>query len=253
MHRKLSKSSKLLGALGVAVFAVTLGGYAPASLIAPLAGASSLSYGRVEGTIWKGVIADARVDGVSLGDISYRLRPGALLRGKLAAAVEARGGAVSGHGIAAAGWGEYSFRDGEVMIDLGSVRRYAFLGAPLEGRGRARIEDLTVSEKGCRRADATVWTDALNAPAQRLNGEGFELNGAARCDGGDLIVELSGSGAEGGANLALHLKPGFAYTLEASAQPSRAELEQALVYMGFQQENGVLTYASTGTIRTAGS
>jgi len=246
-------SPKLLAALGGAVFVATLIANAPASLLVAPISSPAFSYASAEGTVWDGAVEGAVVNGTPMGDISFRVRPLALLTGRLAADIDVRGGAVTGRGSAGAGFGGYFLQDADLAIDLGAVRRYGFMGAPLEGRARAKIDRLALSGKGCRAAAATIWTDALNAPARRLNGEGFDLDGEARCDGRDLVVDLSGQGAEGGGRLAMRLKPGLTYTLEASAQPVRAELEEALVYMGFQRENGVLTYASTGAIRTAGS
>ncbi|MEQ8934885.1 MAG: type II secretion system protein N [Amphiplicatus sp.] len=248
-----ASSPKLLAALGIAVFVATLIAHAPASLLASSIALPAFSYESVDGTVWKGVIKGAVVNGTPMGDVSFRVRPLALLTGKFAADLDARGGAVTGRGSAGAGIGGYFIQDADLAVDLGGVRRYGFMGAPLEGRASAKIDRVVLSAKGCRAAAGTIWTNALNAPARRLNGEGFDLDGAARCDGRDLVIELSGQGAEGGGRLAMRLKPGLTYTLEASAQPVRADLEEALVYMGFQRENGVLTYASTGAIRAAGS
>ncbi len=246
-------SPKLLALVGGLVFLATLVANAPASILGAMLSSPALSYASVEGTVWKGVIKGAVANGTPMGDVSFRVRPQALLTGRLAADIDAHGGAVTGRGAAGAGFGGVFLRDADLAIDLGMVRRYGFMGAPLEGRATARIDRLALSGDGCRAAAGTIWTNALNAPARRLNGEGFDLNGAARCDGRDLLIELAGSGAEGGATMAMRLTPGLTYTLEASAQPVRAELEEALVYMGFQRENGVLTYASTGAIRAAGS
>lgn len=253
MRISVSPAAAKLAWVAAAAFVATLIGAAPASFVGEAARAGGASYARATGTIWNGVIVGVVAQGAPLGDISYRLRPLSLTTGTLAADIELRGGVATGRGRVAAGLSGYALRDGDFSIDLGRIGGYGFMGAPLEGRARARVEALAYDGKGCRQARAAVWTNALDAPARRYNGEGFDLEGAARCDGADLVVDLAGSGAEGGASLALRLRPGLTYTVEASARPARAELENALMLMGFERENGMLIYASTGAIRGAGS
>lgn len=253
MRTTLSPAAAKLAGVAAAAFVVTLVAAAPASIVGEMLRAGGVSYARATGTVWNGAIAGAVAQGAPLGDISYRLRPLSLATGTIAADVELRGGAATGRGRVAAGLSGYALRDGDFSIDLGRIGGYGFMGAPLEGRARARIETLAYGARGCRKARGAVWTNALDAPARRYNGEGFDLEGAARCDGPDLVVDLAGSGAEGGASLALRLRPGLTYTVEASARPVRADLENALMLMGFERENDMLVYASTGVIRGAGS
>lgn len=249
-------SARLLAiCCGAAAF-VYCAAAAPASFIAAFAipKSAGVSVDRATGTIWRGAIEGVRAQGILLGDISYRTNPLALLGGRLAADLNAGGGALSGRGKASVSIdGRTVVEDARLLFELNAATRFAFLGAPLAGTVRADIDRLVVSRQGCLESAATIKTDVLSAPAKRFAAEAFDLSGDGHCSGRDFLASLVGRGGDGAVTLTIRISPDLAYTLIAEAQPARTEVAEALQFLGFERANGVLTIGTRGVIRSVGS
>lgn len=243
----------LVGA-GVAFCAVIAG--APASLAPALARKAGVDIfvDRAEGTLWKGELQGVYAKGVRLGDIAFETRPAALARGRLAFDITVRNGALAGQGRASlAPNGEFSMKGARLLFDLSAANRYAILGQPMSGAVRADIEEVVVAPEGCIRADATLWTDVLAAPAKRFNAEALPLAGDGACDGRDLVVSLAGRSGDGAVAMTLRITPELSYTLSAEASPARTDVADALQFLGFERNEGAMSIATSGVIGAVGS
>lgn len=229
---------------------------APAAFIRAVAvpPGMGLSIERATGTIWKGTLEAARAEDVLLGDIAFRTDPLALLSGRLAADLSIGDGALAGNGKASLGLdGRLVVENAKLLFELDAATRYAFLGAPLQGMVRVTADRLIVSREGCIDGRAKFSTNVLAAPAKRFAAESFDLSGEGACSGKDFLIALSGKGGEGAVTLSIRVGPDLAYTLIAEAQPARAEVAEALQYLGFQRTNGALTIGATGVIHSVRS
>ncbi len=243
----------LFWAAGVFTFTAALAATAPASLLkhglrkAP----GDFSYLRIEGTIWNGVIREASLNGADLGDVSFSVHALAFLKGRVEASMAADGRDVFGSGrLAATFSGEILLSDADLRFNLTTVsRRYALMGAPIEGAASIRVDKLSYSASGCAAAAGEIWTDVLRGPARVFDGEAFDLSGPLGCEDGDLKVALTGSGGEGSASLEIALRPDLTYELVADASPRRSEVDDALRMLGFEQGPGGLTYGASGVFR----
>jgi len=245
-----SPSNRLLLALAAFVAGFQVTALAPASLATSLLGRSGrFTVAKAEGTLWNGRLLDARVDGVALGDVTFAVRGLSFLSGAPSADVRLNGGALAGEGRLRASLQGVSLTDALFEFDLGTARRYAFLGAPLEGRLRGTVRQLKLDRGGCVAADIDLWTDVLAAPARRLHGAPLELSGGASCVGGSVMVTLAGDSADGAVRLKLAVRSDMTYTLNATAAPARAELAEALRAFGFAQGEGAMSMAMSGVLR----
>ncbi|MBB5518751.1 type II secretion system protein N [Amphiplicatus metriothermophilus] len=256
MDRAPLKPARPLVFLAAAAFAISVLANLPASLVPVLAGFDryDVAWRKAEGSLWRGRIEGVVYRGAPLGAVSFRVRPLSLLSGGLAAELDFRGGALEGATRASVGLGgRIAFEGADLVFDLGAARRYLFLGAPLEGSARIALDKLVLTRRGCLAARGDLSTDVLARRARRMGGEGFVLAGTAVCENHELVLDLSGRGAEGAASLVMRVRPDYTYALEAAVEPARADLGLALETFGFAREDGVLTYGSTGAILTAGT
>ena len=239
--------------VGIAVFAATLTAFAPASLlkIALKPAAENFQYASIEGTLWSGVIRNASVNGTDLGDVEFNTIPHSLAAGSLKARVKLSGEDVFGEAELAAGLtGDISLKNTDLRLNLTRLsRRYAFMGAPIEGAAAIKVSTFRYSKQGCREAAGEVWTDVLKGPARLFDGEAFDLAGPVSCENGALRVELAGRGGEGSAAMTIAINPDMTYVLTANAAPNRREVNEALRLMGFEQGSQGLTYGASGVFK----
>jgi hypothetical protein len=237
--------------LGGAAFLLAAAAFPPASLLPLFAGFSErgIVYERIEGSLWTGEAQNVYVRGFSLGNVRYRLRPDMLMRAALGAEFDLRGGAVRGEGIASVNaFGGAGVERAKLAVNLGAMRGYSILGEPLGGEANAKIERLWVSRSGCHKAQGEVWTDALSSAAKRYGDEGLELVGRAQCAERDLVVALAGRGTNGEVEVRLSIGSDFSYSVVAAVQPYHDDIGEALAFLGFHDENGIMSFAARGSI-----
>lgn len=259
MMRKRSFLSdmKMHLAAGALAFAVTLVAAAPASILSAFIDhdTSRISYSSVSGTIWSGLLKDASLAGAPLGDVSFTVSPWSLLRFSPEIALSANGGAAVGElRVSVSPGKKLSVRDATADIEVAAIAPRGVFGEPAFGLAKIAIAKLTVSEiDGCLEGRGEIWTDVLNAPAKRFNLPALPMSGGVACDGGDLVITLSGENARAGAEVVLRVERTMAYEIVATARPAEESTASALRVFGFEDDNGTLTYGSVGVFRGAGS
>lgn len=163
-----------------------------------------------EGTIWAGVLREARIGPVALGSANVRIMPVPLLLGQVelgvmkpqtdtSPAFEARIGRAGASGIK----GTIPTPEGLGGLPLQSL---AFDGA------RVRFD-----ANGCREAAGNV-----NATIAMPGGAGLELAGAMRCSGADLLVQMRGAGGMERLNLIVGRNGRWRGSLVVSGLPETA-------------------------------
>ncbi|MEL6359786.1 MAG: type II secretion system protein N [Pseudomonadota bacterium] len=246
-------SPKTLAAFCGLAFGIGAISFAPASLITPLldAGGTQLSFKKVEGRLWQGTIVGARLPGQNLGDIEYRINPFSVLIGRPSGQFAVQGGVVTAiSDFSVSAWSrELSLRNATVDYNLNSLTKYSIFGFPYQGRFRADIDKIVWGRDGCRDAQATLWTDILDASSREYVGDGMELNGVAACLKSDLVVAFDGRNREGETQIEITLKSSLSYQMAARLTPRRVQIAESLRQFGFEERNGTFTYDAIGELR----
>ncbi len=243
--------------IGIAAFLITAIAIAPASLITPIlnANAATIQYQEVRGTVWKGEIRGVSTGDVYLGNITFKVRPLALLTAAAAADIIAQDGAAIGSGRLSVSLitRRLAVADANFAFNLSAVRRYSLFGIPYQGRIEARRASFVWSRSGCQSAAGEIRTDVLDASSRALVGESLLLAGPAACDAGQVLVTLRGGNREGETEIKIAIDPAMTYRVVASVDLGRADLENNLRRLGFEDGDGVLVYDAIGALKGAGS
>ncbi|TVV74263.1 type II secretion system protein N [Sphingomonas solaris] len=200
--------------------------------------ALGLSAREARGSVWFGRLAEARIAGAPLGDLSARLDPLPLLAGRARVDLAREGdtadplaGAVtvSRHGIG-----------------LGNVTARVPLGQRFAPLPLAAIElggvSVSFHDGLCDRADGLVKARIEGAPAALALPGG--LSGAVRCDGGALLLPLVGqSGME---RLTLRIAADGAYRADLAIRPTTIAARDALAAAGLAPVAGGYGLTVTG-------
>jgi hypothetical protein len=170
----------------VVLLAVFAAGLTPVSVLAP-SRPGSFSYERAEGSAFDARFAGARLGGLDLGLATWRLDPGALMRGELGGRVNLQGGVAAGAADIALGFN-----------NAARIASDALVFAPLWGAqgeagiGRADMQGLAVAFAGdaCldARGDATATLSSGPVASMPL----IALAGRVACVGNDAQLRMTG-------------------------------------------------------------
>ena len=169
--------------------------------------------------------------------------------------ISAKGGAVTGNGrISFLSAERINLKNVDVDISLRDMAPRGVFGEPAIGRARINIRRLAVGRRaGCEVADGEVWTDVLDSPARRFSLPALPLAGTVRCEDAALLIALSGENSQTGATLSIKVDKALTYEIVATASPVKEDMASALRVFGFEDDNGGLTYGSTGVLSGVGS
>lgn len=146
-----------------------------------------------EGTIWRGVLRQARLGSMALGDVRLALDPLSLIGGRIGFHFTADG-VLAGTGMVVS-HGDAALRAGELRFPIEALAA----GLPLRGDMRLSNLDIAFRNGGCSRAQgaAVVEQARLEQADVRLTPD-TALRGVWGCAGGDAVLRLSGrsGGAE---------------------------------------------------------
>lgn len=186
---------------------------------------------KAEGSVWSGVIRDAAVGGLPVGDVGAWLHPLPLLWGEARMGTMRPGtnGRTLLGGTIVSGSGRAAVEELDATIPLGAKLAPLPLSALV-------AEKLSVRFAGsrCLHAEGRVRAEvAANLPGLDLaNG----LVGTARCDGGALLLPLAGqSGLE---KLDLRLTGDGSWKADLSVSQPTPELAAGLALAGFTSTGG---------------
>lgn len=249
-------SNRVIALIFSGVFALVLIAQLPATIATSVIASAEprFTYGEASGTLWRGTISDAGFSGISLGDIEYNVSPLSLLTLGIAADTSLSGGAITGDGhFRVAITQQLSIRDASFDVDLARVANKGLLGEPVRGAARINASLFHYSRAGCKNGQGNVWTNAVNGTVTRFNGAAMPLAGPIGCNEGNLEIALTGSSTDGTADVKITVRPELTYEVTATVKPLRDDVSSALILIGFEAQNGTLTYGSAGALKGPGS
>lgn len=215
----------LLFVLALAAFGVAM---APASLAPQRPGV--FTYGQASGSIWNGRFEDVQILGANAESAQWRLQPGALLSGEIAAVGSLSGGSLQGEVQMRRGLGGRRALSAETLRIEGLPGPG---GARLAGLGLARDLDIAFANGRCVRAAGSVEGDWLARNEALFGVRGPTLRGEAQCVGDDAQIPLRGS--EGGldVDITVVLRADGGGEWRAQVRSAMAEAGIALQAAGF--------------------
>jgi general secretion pathway protein N len=185
-----------------------------------------LSAREAKGSVWLGALAEAHYGSVPVGDVGAELRTLPLLLGRARVDLARIGPGERFRAAATAAPRGFGFEDVDGSIDLGAAL------APLPVRA------IDLSGVTARFADG-VCAGAGGTVEARLSGAPLlpaRMTGTARCDGGALLLPLSGpSGMEA---LNLRIRADGSYTADLMVRPPDDAARDALAAAGFAPVRG---------------
>ncbi|MEM1409238.1 MAG: type II secretion system protein N [Pseudomonadota bacterium] len=204
---------------------------------------------RVSGTVWKGAIDGLSVNGQTLGDAKFRVRPWSLLSGRPSAHIDFQGRGLQGAGDISFNGDLITLTDASGTADLVRFGFVDAFGQPLRGSVKTEVEALAFSlRQGCRRADLSVATDAVSRSLGAYAAEGFPLEGQGRCEGDALLLPLAGQGPDAAIEAELRLNKDGSYVTKLAVTPEARELGIFLAGMGFEERGGAFVTQRGGSL-----
>lgn len=203
-------------------------------------GATGFSAREAKGSVWFGTLTEARIGPAPLGDLAARLQPLPLLVGRARIHL-ARDGDAGGALNGAVTVSRHRIGVDDVTARLSLGQRLAPL--PVVA---VDLSDVSVSFRDglCDQAEGLVKALIEGAPTSLALPGG--LSGAARCDGGALLLPLVGqSGME---SLTLRVQAGGAYKADLKVRPTTPAAQDALLGTGFAPVPGGYALTVTGSL-----
>jgi general secretion pathway protein N len=213
--------------LFLALFALAILAFLPMRLALGWAGLDGQGFTarEVTGSVWRGRLVEARFGDMALGDLDAGVSPFALLIGRARIALSGQG---SDPAARLTGTVELSRSRAAVLDATGPiVPGSAFAPLPVTSMN---LDDVSVRfvDNACQSAEGRVRATLAGAYlGQPLPGA---VSGAARCDGGALLLPL-GSGA--GEGVALRMWPDGRYRAELTLVPGDPVVAGRLDAAGF--------------------
>ncbi len=235
-------------ALGFVFLVVLVGAIVastPLSFVMERAGAEAygLNWREARGRVWNGRLDGLAFGAQPIGDVQLRIRPGALMSGRLSYRIDWSGPPGRGTGIVTTGAGGVALEGLRAEARVEELRGLTDVVRAAGGFVRVRADVLRFSGGRCDAARGTVATDVLANLAAAVGKSFGEIQGAIACDGAMLLIPaeaVSGAGDEFEATL----RAGFAETstLKATARTADPDFAAALSSLGFDFEDDAFVY-----------
>lgn len=235
MRKRYLVLAVLIGALFALISKLPLGWVAP--LFMPVEAGSNLRY---SGTIWKG-----QISGIDYaGRAQFKLAPKALLSGGLPLSFKTASPALTMSGQAS----------GRKLEDFRFSGQLAHLptrdGRLKELAGQVNFTIFKMEfDENCLEGAGRANTDFLTRNRGRWQWAGPVLSGPISCEGGELIVNLSGSEDNQTIRADMRLSPNGSYSADISVRTRQPEAGVVLPLYGFTSANGEFRLTERGQWR----
>ena len=215
------------------ILAAALGGVAalisqlPLSWIAP----HFMPEGLGQDIGYSGTVWDGRVTGLDyVGTAQFNLSPKALLTGGLPLSFSSQSPAMSVSGQAS----QKQLKDIRFEGVLAKLPTRDGRLKELAGQVNIAVSDLQIRDDECVSAAGKITTDFLAMNQTRWQWRGPKLTGPISCEGGDLIVNLSGQENRQRIRADLRLSKDGSYAANITVQTDQPEASAVLPLYGFE-------------------
>jgi len=216
----------LLGCLGgVAALLSQL----PLSWVAPHVVPNGLGQDvQYSGTIWNGQVKGLEF----VGRANFQLNPKAMITGGLPLSFSTQSPAMSVSGQAS----RKQLKDIRFDGILAKLPTRDGRLKELAGVVNIRVSDLQIKDEQCASATGQITTDFLAMNQARWQWRGPKLAGPISCEGGDLIVNLSGQENRQTIRADLRLSKDGGYSANITVQTNEPEAGVVLPLYGFEKQ-----------------
>ena len=206
---------------------------------------TALSYDRVSGSVWNVRLTGVNVAGQPLGRVQLKMRPAAIVTGRVAYDFDVAAPAGRFVGDVSAGLDRsVSVRLPRARVNVQELDRLqeVLRRAPSE----VRLENIVIEMQGdgaCRTARGRISSDILKANGPRFGWDGTDMDGSLTCSSGVLEIALSSVEQTDPitASVRFDAREGL-YDLNARVETDNGTLVQGVQQLGFRADNGSWIY-----------
>ena len=194
-----------------------------------------LNWARASGTVLNGSVRGLSYGNQGIGDIDLRLRPAALVSGRVTYESRWSGAPGSGSAVLSAGRREIAVTDMSAVVQIENLVGLADDVRRTGGVASISDAEIRFADDACASARGRVATDVVSRAATAYGQSGTDLVGSLACDGPMLTIPLSGQ-ADSGDVLEANVRVGLLEPslFEAQVTTSNSDLATLLVLRGFQ-------------------
>lgn len=231
----------IVGTLSICLFLAALVAMTPLPFILKLGkvDATGLTWSNAYGTLFDGGLDDVSFGPQRVGDVTLKMRPGALLGGRLQYSFDVSDGVGDVAGNLFVGWNKIGINETRADVDLDQLVGLKKEIRDLGGVVRVDIGEIIFANKACRSAEGQVDTDALSRVANQYGRTLSELTGSFACDGDMLSLPMQATSTQGDI-VDARLRVGLSERSTAEAIVSTSDPQAALVLLslGFSEAEG---------------
>lgn len=209
-----------------------------------------LTYGwaNVEGTLMQGRISGLYVGNHAVGDVDLKLRPGALLSGKVSYDVRWGGAGGRGSAVIDANQTIIEARDIRLNQSVAAMESLASTVRAIGGhvripQGQAKFNIKTLT---CETTNIDIWSDALSTAASQYGRTFQPLTGALTCADGAFRLDLSSTSEQKDTVQVNAIGQAIGpSSFDVTVSSTDDELRAALLQLGFVLRDGEMKYVRT--------
>lgn len=197
------------------------------------------------GTVWSGRVENLRFGQQPIGDVSFKARMLALLKGAFETDIRLSDGTILGDArVRLSADQRLTVSDARFSGTTGELRGLIDEVRALNGRFTVDIAELVADREGCIRANGIVWTDLLSKLDRQLDWRGPALEGPMTCRNGALRIDMAGTG-QTGEEVAVEMSVNFDGSGQFLMRIAGADndLANAASFLGFVQDGTELVYS----------
>ncbi len=234
----------LIAALLAAVLVVAVINL-PLALIVGAASPPAFGYASAQGSIWQGRLTGVYANGVSLGEVTLSLSPGALVTGTVELRYSMRDGALRGDGRLRAAGSRVTVSDATLAGPMTALP----LALPIDSTLDMQIDRLVLEDRQCVEAAGSIDTGPLDVAALGGVWRGPPLTGGISCDDGAVLIAQQGESPDGAVDVLLRIDPAAGlWRLAVTLSGVDRMVARVLPDFGFTPVSGGYRLVQTGSI-----
>lgn len=202
-----------------------------------------VNWASAAGTIYSGTVYGVSTGPQSIGDVSVKLDPIGLIRGRVDYDVNWSGSPGSGTASLSVGRNSIALSDLNAVVDIEPLVGLANELRRIGGSASVRSGGIVFADNACVEAAGQVSTNMLARAATSYGQSGGELAGQMSCDGSMLSIPLSGVLSEGD-TVDAEIRVGLSEpsSFSSDVQTTNPELSALLTFRGFERVGDRFSY-----------